>query len=69
MEAKQVIFECPNSDTIERTLGMVGGIAIYENAELQGVICGCCGGFFEPHEITILRQKPWVNIADEIIGE
>ena len=69
METKQVKFTV-NSDTIESQRGILGGIALYNGFdELQGVICGCCGGIFEPKEINIVRVMEWIPISEEIIGE
>ena len=69
MSIEQVKFRCPNSDTIESKKDALGGIAIYEGYKLKGVVCGCCGGLFEPEEIEIIEELPWVPISDEIIGE
>ena len=69
---KQVKFRCPNVDTVERKQDAIGGIAVYEN-ELdktpQYVICGCCGGTFEPDEVKILRVLEWIPISEEILGK
>ena len=70
MEAKQVIFRCPNTDVIESTKDRLGGLAIYDECNrLQCVVCGCCGGIFEPKDITIVRKLDWIPISAEIIGE
>lgn len=70
MTVKQVIFRCPNADTIESQKKAIGGIAIYDVYDnLQGVICGCCGGIFKPSEMEIVRKLEWVPISQEIIGE
>lgn len=71
MIVKQVIFRCPNTDVVESTKEELGGIALYEglNEELQSVICGCCGGIFEPDDVEIIRKLEWLSISQEIIGE
>ena len=53
--------------------GYLGGIAILEDCGktqiLQGVICGCCGGFVEPDNIVDIKYyDDWVNIEDFIRG-
>ena len=69
MEAKQVKFRAL-SDTIESTKDSIGGIGIYNGwGQLQYVICGCCGGIFEPKEVEIVRGLEWVPLSAEIIGE
>ena len=52
----------------------LGGIAILEDCDgtkvLQGVICGCCGGFVEPDDIVDIKYyDDWVNIEDFIRGD
>ena len=56
--------------------GGLGGIAILEDYGygkaqiLQGVICGCCGGFVEPDDIVDIKYyDDWVNIEDFIRGD
>jgi transcription elongation factor Elf1 len=45
---------------------VLGGIQL----ENGNVICGCCGGVFEPDEVEIIEVfDHWVDISDEIIGE
>lgn len=65
---QQVRFEIMNGDVGE--IGEVlGGIAVYDGDTLINVICGCCGGVFEPEDVKILeRYEYWVNVSDEIIG-
>ena len=46
-----------------------GGIAIFEDTKLIGIICGCCGGFIEPEDIAEYEILPWINIEEEIRGE
>ena len=69
MEFKQVRFIAPDVDTIESTKDELGGIAVYEYDKLKYVICGCCGGYFEPDDVKILRVYEWLPISDEIKGE
>lgn len=69
MEVRQVKFRCPAADVVESTKEVLGGIAIYDGFKLQGVICGCCGGVFEPDEVEIIRKMEWLPISKEIIGE
>lgn len=72
MVIKQVEFRCPDADIIENRKDVLGGIAVYED-ELdktpQYIICGCCGGLFEPEDVEIIRVLEWLPISDEIIGE
>lgn len=68
--AKQVRFRT-TSDTIE-SQHVNGGIAIYDGpfeSNLQFVICGCCGGIFEPKEIAFVRPLEWVSLSEKIVGE
>ena len=55
---------------------ILGGIAAYqqedENDEpkLLFVICGCCGGTFEPDEVEIITvYHHWINLTETIIGD
>lgn len=50
---------------------ILGGIAqIDDNNNIVSVICGCCGGVFEPTEVKILRiYHNWVDLCDSITGE
>lgn len=69
---KQVKFRIINKD-VGATDEILGGIGIYKediecNENLINVICGCCGGMFEPEDIEILEvYKYWINISEEII--
>ena len=72
MIIKLVKFCCPDADTIEGTKTELGGIAVYDydyESTPQYVICGCCGGTFEPDEVKILRVLEWLPISEEILGE
>ena len=71
MIVEQVKFRSNiDDDIVESKEEVVGGIAVYENnKKLQYVICGCCGGIFEPNECEIVEVLQWLPISDEIIGE
>jgi len=47
----------------------IGGIGVFENDKLIGVICGECGGFIEADDVTWYEVMPWIDISDAIIGE
>ncbi len=69
---KQVKFRIVNDD-IGATDEILGGIGIYDDDDedtLVNVICGCCGGVFEPENVKILeRYESWVDVSDVIIGK
>ena len=72
MIIKQVKFRCPDADVLEGTKTELGGIAIYESdlhEKPEYIICGCCGGTFEPDEVEIIRVMEWLPISEEILGE
>lgn len=55
-------------------VGYLGGIAVLEDygkaQVLQGVICGCCGGFVEADDIVEIKYyDDWIDLCDTIIGE
>ena len=62
---KQVKFmdhEQPNND--------FGGIAAYDEDKLLFVICGECGGVFEPEDVTIIKKYDnWVDLSETIVGD
>lgn len=70
---RQVRFRIVDS-SLGDTTEILGGIGIYEdNADqderLVNVICGCCGGMFEPEEVKILEKFHWwADLVDTIIG-
>ena len=70
---QQVKFEVINPDFInEDEENIFGGIAIinYNDDTIIEVICGCCGGVFEPKDIKILeRYDKWVDLTETIIGD
>lgn len=54
--------------------GYLGGIAVLEDygkaQVLQGVICGCCGGFVEADDIAEIKYyDDWIDIEDCIRGD
>lgn len=54
--------------------GYFGGIAILEDYDsvevLQGVICGCCGGFVKPDDIAEIKYyNEWIDLCDTVIGD
>ena len=49
---------------------VIGGIGYFENDKLVKVICGCCGGTFEPDEVTLISTYDnWIDLADTILGD
>lgn len=70
---QQVKFEVINPDLInEDEENIFGGIAIIGDSDgtITNVICGCCGGVFEPEDIKILeRYDRWVDLTETIIGD
>ena len=56
-------------DNFEGNPDWCGGIAVFEDTKLIGIICGCCGGFIEPEDIVEYEILPWVTIEEEIRGE
>jgi len=55
---------------------ILGGIAAYEQEneneepKLLFVICGCCGGTFEPDEVKIITTyHDWMDLTEAIVGE
>ena len=47
----------------------IGGIGIFEDGKLVGIICGECGGFLEADDILWYEVMEWIGISDAIIGE
>lgn len=69
---QQVKFEIINPDFInEDERNIFGGIAIVNgNETITNVICGCCGGVFEPKDVKILdRYDDWMDLTEAIISE
>ena len=70
---EQVRFQIVNPDMTDIDNDIYGGIAEYTEIEdekiLLRVICGCCGGVFEPEDVKILERYSWVDISDEIMGD
>jgi hypothetical protein len=42
-----------------------GGILVNN----EYVICGCCGGVYEPDDIEEFERLPWTDISEAIKGE
>lgn len=47
----------------------IGGIGVFEDDKLIGVICGECGGYLEADDILWYEPMEWIDISDAIIGE
>ena len=66
---KQVRFRIVIDDIGTTDDEILGGIGIYDEDTLINVICGCCGGMFEPEDVEILETyHSWVDLVDTIIG-
>ena len=60
---RQVKFVDPEGDICE------GFVELEDNTPVR-IICGCCGGIFEPQEIKILKiYKGWVSLKEFIRGD
>lgn len=69
-EFHQVSFKIISKDLQDEDPNhLFGGIACYGGDNLQFVICGCCGGVFEPEDIRVVRVFRWIDICDAIIGD
>lgn len=56
---KQVKF-CEIGEDIE-----IGGILLDDG----NIVCGCCGGVFEPEEVKIIKEyESWIDLSEEIKG-
>jgi hypothetical protein len=70
---QQVKFEVINPDFInEGETNIFGGIAIIggDGETITNVICGCCGGVFEPTDVKILeRYDDWMDLTEAIVGD
>lgn len=63
---KQVKF----SEELTGEKDIFGGIAAYDGDKLKFVICGECGGVFEPEDIEILKEyDTWVDLTEAIVGD
>ena len=58
---KQVKFLSAFDDRI------LGGIGIFEDNRLVGIISGECGGFFEANDVLWYEIMEWIDISDAII--
>lgn len=47
----------------------LGGIGIFEDEELIGIICGECGGVLEADDILWYETLEWTDISYAIMGE
>jgi len=47
----------------------LGGIGVFEDDKLVGIICGECGSFIEADDVTWYEAMPWIDISDAIIGD
>ena len=67
MSFEQVKFQSANMMDNEYD----GGIAIYNDSVLMGIIDGTSGMFYYPDEITEMTvfENAWINISDAIIGD
>ena len=68
MYYKQVKF-VDTMDENDQLDSPLGGIGVFENNKLIGVICGECGGFLEADDILWYETMEWIDISDAIIGE
>ena len=72
MTYKQVKFRIFDADIVECKRDALGGIAYYESKldkTPKYIICGCCGGIFEPEDFEIIQELGWLPISEEILGE
>lgn len=70
----QIRFKVIAPDLMDEGENIFGGIGEYaeiENEEiLIRVICGCCGGTFEPNEIEVLdKYDTWIDLTETIVGD
>lgn len=51
--------------------GGIGEYACIEDEEiLVRVICGCCGGEFDPDKIEVLdKYDDWMDLTETIVGD
>lgn len=62
-----MIKQCKFKDYDNNICG--GILCDFDNGD-EYIICGCCGGIFDPNEVEILETYAyWVDLSDEIIGE
>lgn len=69
MTTLQIKFR-PIDDVGAETDETLGGILITDDAGKEHIICGCCGGIFEPEKVNILeRYSNWCDLCDDIMGD
>jgi len=68
MYYKQVKFvdTMDENDQLDTPLG---GIGVFEDDKLVGIICGECGSFIEADDVSWYEIMEWIDISDAIIGE
>lgn len=69
----QIRFKVIVPDLMDEGENIFGGIGEYAEIEdeeiLIRVICGCCGGTFEPNEIEVLdKYDTWIDLTETIVG-
>lgn len=47
----------------------IGGIGVFEDDKLIGIICGECGGYIEADDVSWYEAMPWIDISDAIMGD
>ena len=70
----QIRFKVIVPDLMDEGENIFGGIGEYAEIEdeeiLIRVICGCCGGTFEPNEIEVLdKYDTWIDLTETIVGD
>lgn len=62
MICKQIAFMPEGEEAVQ------GGI-LCEDSSQSFIICGCCGGIYEPDEVEIIeRFEDWIDIEADIRG-
>ena len=62
-----MVRQCSFMDDEGNTLG--GIYCDFDNGD-RYIICGCCGGIFDPNEVENLEIfNFWVDLSEEIIGD
>ena len=70
MRYEQVKFRITNSAVTDIDNDVYYGIAAYDYKDyLYHIVCGCCGGIFEPQDVEILESYPWIDLEDTIKGD
>lgn len=63
---KQVKFTDKFEDSSVSTRP-IGGIGVFEDDKLIGIICGECGSFIEADDISWYEVMTWTDISDAIV--